>query len=182
MKIKDKTAELGSGAGQIDPTKAVDPGLVYDLSMSSYIRFLCKEGYNGTSIALLLGGKKRYNCSDFKPAQGTDGLNYPTMHIHLKNPNSTVSAVFHRTVTHVGHGSAVYKANVISPKGLSVTVLPTSLNFTRPLEKRSFKVAVKGGALPNGTNFLSALLEWNDSQKHSVRSYILVYKPEILLY
>ncbi|PON83147.1 Subtilase [Trema orientale] len=182
MKIKDKTGELGSGAGQIDPTKAVHPGLVYDLSMSSYIRFLCKEGYNGTTIALLLGGKKRYNCSDFRPAQGTDGLNYPTMHIHLKNPNSTVSAVFHRTVTHVGYRSAVYKANVVSPKGLSVKVLPGSLNFTQPRQKRSFKVAVKGSALPNGTSFLSAMLEWNDSHKHIVRSYILVYKPELLLY
>ncbi|PON42841.1 Subtilase [Parasponia andersonii] len=182
MKVKDKTGELGSGAGQIDPTKAVHPGLVYDLSMSSYIRFLCKEGYNGTTIALLLGGKKRYDCSNFRPAQGTDGLNYPTMHIHLKNPNSTVSAVFHRTVTHVGYQSAVYKANVVSPKGLFVKVLPGSLNFTQSRQKRSFKVAVKGSALLNGTSFLSAMLEWNDSHKHIVRSYILVYKPELVLY
>ncbi|KAF4358514.1 hypothetical protein F8388_005170 [Cannabis sativa] len=182
MKIKDKTAELGSGAGQIDPVQAVDPGLVYDLSMSSYIRFLCKEGYNGTTIALLFGGKRRYNCSDFRPARGTDGLNYPTMQLHLQNPNSTVSAIFHRTVTHVGQGSAMYKVNVVSPKGLSVRVNPSSLSFSAPQQKRSFSVVIKGKSLPKGTQFLSALLEWNDFQKHSVRSNILVYKPDILPY
>ncbi|GMN39396.1 hypothetical protein TIFTF001_008621 [Ficus carica] len=178
MKIKDETAELGSGAGQINPTRALDPGLVYDLSMSSYIRFLCKEGYNSTSISLLVGGKRRYKCSDFMPAQGTDGLNYPTMHLKLKNPNSTISAVFHRMVTHVGNQNSMYKANVVSPQGLSVKVYPSSLNFTHQNQKRSFKVALKGGKMPSGTNILSALLEWNDSQDHSVQSYILVYKPE----
>lgn len=178
MKIKDETAELGSGAGQINPTRALDPGLVYDLSMSSYIRFLCKEGYNSTSISLLVGGKRRYKCSDFMPAQGTDGLNYPTMHLKLKNPNSTISAVFHRMVTHVGNQNSMYKANVVSPQGLSVKVYPSSLNFTHQNQKRSFKVALKGGKMPSGTNIVSALLEWNDSQDHSVKSYILVYKPE----
>ncbi|EXC26926.1 Xylem serine proteinase 1 [Morus notabilis] len=180
MKIKDETAELGSGAGQIDPTKALNPGLVYDLSLSSYIRFLCKEGYNSTNISLLVGGKKRYRCSDFKPAQGADGLNYPTMHLQLKNPNSTISAVFHRTVTHVGYQSSVYKANVVSPEGLSVKVYPSSLQFSHQQQKHSFKVTVKGGSMANETSILSALLKWKDSHDHSVKSYILVYKGGLM--
>ena len=173
-------AELGSGAGQIAPAKALHPGLVYDLSINSYIRFLCKEGYNNSDIALLAGSKPRYNCSNFKPALGSDGLNYPTMHLQLKNHNSTISAVFHRTVTHVENQTAVYTAKVVSPKGLTVIVYPSTLEFTRLRQKRPFKVVVKGGQMPKGTSILSASLEWNDSHNHNVKSYILVYKPELM--
>lgn len=174
MKIKQADAELGSGSGQINPRKAVHPGLVYDISFSSYISFLCREGYNSTTIGLLIGG--HYNCSSFKPAKGTDGLNYPSMHTQLKNASSSISAVFYRTVTHVGRGSSVYKATVTSPKGLSIKVVPCTLKFNHPHQKKDFKVVVKGRPMQNGTQILSALLEWTDS-KHSVKSPILIYRP-----
>ncbi|KAK9289527.1 hypothetical protein L1049_007682 [Liquidambar formosana] len=149
----------------------------YINSTNSYIRFLCKEGYNSTTIALLTGGKHRYSCSNFKPAQGTDGLNYPSMHIQHKNPNSSISAVFYRTVTHVGHGSkSVFKATVTSPKGLYVKVIPDTLSFHRLYQKKSFKVVLKGSSSLGGTRILSALLEWSNS-RHSVKSPILVYRP-----
>ncbi|KAM5559536.1 subtilisin-like protease SBT4.15 [Rosa sericea] len=122
LKIKPLEGELAFGAGQIQPIKAVHPGLVYDISMNDYISFLCKEGYNSTSIRKLIGGKKKYNCSDFKPAPGTDGLNYPSMSYLVRNPNSSISAVFLRSVKHVGYGKSVYKAKVTSPKGLSIRV------------------------------------------------------------
>lgn len=176
MKIKQMDAELGSGSGQINPVKAANPGLVYDISISSYIRFLCKEGYNSSTIALLTGGKNRFKCSDFKPAQGTDGLNYPSMHIQLKTPDSSISAIFYRTVTNVGSAESVYKASVTAPKGLSVQVAPNTLTFSKLHQKKSFKVVLKGAAIKNGTRILSALLEWSDSM-HKVKSPILVYKP-----
>jgi hypothetical protein len=175
IKIKDVDAELGSGSGQINPLKAVHPGLVYDIPMSSYIRFLCKEGYNSTTISLLLGGKKKYRCSNFQPAQGTDGLNYPSMHAQLKSAESNISAVFYRTLTNVGYGNnSLYKATVTSPKDLSIKIVPNSLKFNRPHQKQSFKVFVEGGSMQNGTRILSALLEWSDS-KHIVRSPIIIY-------
>jgi hypothetical protein len=176
MKIKEVDAELGSGSGQIDPTKAVHPGLVYDIPMTSYIRFLCKEGYNSTTIGLLVGGKRKFDCTKFKPALGTDGLNYPTMHTQLKSASSSISATFYRTVTNVGYGVSEYKSKVTSPRGLSVTVVPETLKFIRLHEKMSFKVMVKGGLMGNGTQVLSALLEWSDS-KHFVRSHIVIYRP-----
>lgn len=154
------------------------PGLIYDLSTNSYISFLCKEGYNSSDLSLLIGGKKKYKCSDFKPAQGTDGLNYPTMHIQLNNPQSRISGVFYRTVTNVGYGKTVYKVKINSPKGLSVKVSPDTLAFTKLHQQLSFKVEVKGGAMQNDTQILSALLEWSDS-KHSVKSHILIYRPLI---
>lgn len=177
MKIKEVDAEFGSGSGQINPSEAVHPGLVYDINMSSYIRFLCKEGYNSTTISLLIGGKKKYKCSNFKPAQGIDGLNYPSMHAQLKSAGSKISAVFYRTLTNVGYGNnSVYKATVTSPKDLSIKVVPNSLKFNRTHQKQSFEVFVEGGSMQNGTQILSALLEWSDS-KHIVRSPIIIYKP-----
>lgn len=175
MKIKPLEGELAFGAGQIQPIKAVHPGLVYDISMNDYISFLCKEGYNSTSIGKLIGGKKKYNCSDFKPAPGTDGLNYPSMSYLVRNLNSSISAVFLRSVKHVGYGKSVYKAKVTSPKGLSIRVTPSTLTFTKKHQKRSFTVVVKGGTMNGKTESLSALLEWDDG-RHTVRSPIVVYR------
>lgn len=174
MKIPTSGAELGSGSGQINPARAVHPGLVYDIRIDSYIAFLCKQGYNGTNLGPLVGSKG-LNCSNFKVTPGNDGLNYPSMHIPLEHSNSSISAVFHRTVKNVGYGSSTYKATVVTPKGLSVEVTPDELTFSRLHEEQSFKVVVKGPPMPDGTEILSASLEWNDS-RHSVRSPIVVVR------
>ncbi|XP_030453729.1 subtilisin-like protease SBT4.15 [Syzygium oleosum] len=177
MKIKDQFAELSSGSGQINPVKAVNPGLVYDIPMRSYISFLCKEGYNGTAIALLTGGKKKFNCSSFKPAHGTDGLNYPSMHLQLTDTSARISAVFYRTVTNVGPVKTVYKARVTAPEGVSIQVVPDTLKFDKLHENRSFKVVVKGGRVEKGTHTMSGSLEWRDS-RHRVKSPILVFTTD----
>ncbi|KAE9445649.1 hypothetical protein C3L33_22450, partial [Rhododendron williamsianum] len=177
MKIKQQDAELGSGSGQVNPTKALDPGLIYDINKSSYISFLCKQGYNSTTIRLLTGGKKQYNCSTFPAAKGIDGLNYPSMHFQLLNTNAIISAVFYRTVTNVGYNNSVYRAKVSSPEGLEVTVIPKVVSFSRLLQKRSFKIVLKGKFIKDRDWILSALLEWSDSYEHIVRSPILVYRP-----
>lgn len=89
MKIAPKEKELASGSGQINPTSALDPGLVYDIDINSYISFLCKEGYNSSNIAQVAGnGTYKYNCSNFPQAKGTDGLNYTSIHLQLQPPNN----------------------------------------------------------------------------------------------
>lgn len=180
IKVKandDSFTELGIGSGQISPGKALNPGLVYDIRMNSYIAFLCKEGYNSTDIGILIGVKS-FNCSGVKPATGTDGINYPTMHIQLLSASSDISAVFYRTVKNVGYGASTYKAKVTAPKGLSVEVIPNTLTFTQLRQELSFKVVLKGPPMPTETLTLSALLEWNDS-KHNVRSPIVVVRPSL---
>ncbi|XWS43437.1 hypothetical protein CRYUN_Cryun16bG0103600 [Craigia yunnanensis] len=177
MKIRDKYGELSYGSGQINPIRAIHPGLIYDINQSSYISFLCKEGYNSTTIGLLIRGKRKYNCSNFRPARGTDGLNYPSMYIHLNSTEPRISAVFYRTVTNVGSGNSEYKAKVTSPKEHSITVIPKTLKFNRKHQKQSFKVLVKGGSMKNGTEILSATLEWRNKGQ-SVKSPILVFKQQ----
>lgn len=144
--------------------------------MNSYIAFLCKQGYNSTGIGILIGSKG-FNCSSVKPAPGTDGINYPTMHIQLLSASSRISAVFYRTVTNVGYGNSTYKAKVTAPEGFSVEVIPDTLQFSHLHHQLSFKVVLKGPPMPKDTQTLTASLEWNDS-KHSVRSPIVVFKPQ----
>lgn len=176
MKINDNFTELGSGSGQISPVSALHPGLLYDIGMNSYLAFLCKQGYNSTSIGILIG-TRGFNCTTIKPAPGTDGLNYPSMHVQLLGASSRISAVFFRTVTNVGSANSTYKAKVTAPKGLTVKVVPDTLEFRQLHQDLSFKVVLNGPPMPDGTLLLSASLEWSDS-KHSVRSPIVVFKPQ----
>ncbi|KAL4605811.1 hypothetical protein ACB092_09G056600 [Castanea dentata] len=176
MKIIEEDAELGSGSGQINPTQAVNPGLIYDISMSDYISFLCKEGYNHTAIGLIVGGTDKIDCSKFKPAQGTDGLNYPTMYTKLHSNSTSISATFYRTVTNVGYAMSVYTSKVTSLSGLLVKVIPETLKFSKLNESQSFTVEVKGSLEPTGSKQLSALLEWSDS-KYNVKSHIVILRP-----
>ncbi|KAL9236060.1 hypothetical protein vseg_010768 [Gypsophila vaccaria] len=168
---------IASGSGLLNPVEAVHPGLVYDLVTNDYIRFLCKENLNKSTIAKLSDDTiPRFNCSKFKKAKGSDGLNYPSMHLQLLFDQTAVSAKFHRRVTNVGYGPSVYKARVLTgQRGVSVRVVPDVLSFTKLHERKSFKVVVKG-VIPQGRiNTFTAFLEWSDS-RHRVRTPILVYR------
>lgn len=173
---KQKGAQLLSGAGNIDPVRALDPGLVYDMDGDSYISFLCEQGYNNTIIALITGDK-RHKCSEFPKHPGYDGLNYPSIHYQLKNNNDTyISAYFRRTVTHVGEGNSEYKVTVKSPKPLSIKVEPDKLQFSKSGQQGSFKVTLKGQFLRKRQWYLSGSIAWTSS-KHSVKSPVLVFRP-----
>ncbi|GAB2229583.1 hypothetical protein Droror1_Dr00013830 [Drosera rotundifolia] len=172
---------LDSGSGLLNPVKAVHPGLVYDLSLRSYLQYLCKEGYDSNLIAQLYGSgdKPQVKCSDFPPAMGKDGLNYPSFHLQLQIDQMTYHAAYHRTVTHVEHGPSTYIAKVKEPKGLHVKVVPNVLVFNHMNEKKDFVVKIRGKMKVGMPTIAIAMLEWNDG-KHSVRSPIVVYKPTVV--
>ncbi|CAO2839356.1 unnamed protein product [Amaranthus hypochondriacus] len=184
--VLDNGAEdpLSSGAGFLNPVAAVHPGLVYNISANDYIRYLCREGYNGNTLALLRGGRgsnargpPRYNCSKFKPGVGVDGLNYPSMHVHLQSSESRFSKTFYRSVTYVENGTAVYEAKVTSmPKGFSIKTFPDVLKFTRTYQRRTFKVVINGTITKDTPYNINTFLEWVDP-KQRVRSPIQIYRP-----
>ena len=116
------------------------------------------------------------NCSSVPNINGgQDALNYPSVSLQLNNSKSSISAIFHRTVTNVGSRKAIYKATVKAPMNLKVTVVPKELAFSNLHESKSFTVVIKGPPL-NNINSLSASLEWSDA-KHRVKSPILIYLP-----
>ena len=170
----NKDGEFAFGAGQVNPTGAVDPGLVYDMDEMSYIQFLCREGYSGSKLRVLVGPQP-INCSKIVPGLGSDALNYPTMQLSLKNKQEPTIGVFRRRVTNVGQAISIYNATIIAPKGVEITVEPMTLSFTSVLQKRSFKVVVK--AQPTTSMVSAGSLVWKSS-RHIVRSPIVIYSPQ----
>ncbi|XP_022859412.1 subtilisin-like protease SBT4.14 [Olea europaea var. sylvestris] len=170
----DRDAEFAYGSGQLNPTKAVSPGLVYDMDDMSYIQFLCHEGYNESSIGSLIAHVS-VNCSKLLPANGEDAINYPTMQLMLRSDQEPTVGVFRRRVTNVGLSDSVYNATIKAPKGVKITVKPVTLSFTRLSQKRSFKVVIK--ANPTSSKLiLSGSLTWKSS-RYTVRSPIVIHNP-----
>ncbi|XP_019706758.2 subtilisin-like protease SBT4.3 [Elaeis guineensis] len=162
-------AELAYGAGQVNPRKAVNPGLVYDATAQDYIKMLCDQGYNVSMIRRISGEKS--SCSKSKKGSAR-GLNYPTMALFVKLDKPFIGK-FLRTVTNVGKEDSKYTARISSDPKLKVTVEPNQLSFRKLHENQKFVVTVSGRL--HGMNSLaSASVIWSDG-KHSVRSPIIVH-------
>jgi hypothetical protein len=155
---------LAYGAGHVQPNRAADPGLIYDLTVDDYLNFLCSRGYNQTLIKVFSG--KPYLCpKSFSVAD----FNYPSIAV----PNLGTSPVtVTRTVTNVGSPNTSYQVRVSEPAGVSVSVTPTKLTFKAAGEKQTFKVTLK----PKGqgvNEYVFGFLIWSDG-KHYVRSPVAV--------
>ncbi|KAL8144505.1 hypothetical protein V2J09_017537 [Rumex salicifolius] len=168
-----KDAEFAYGSGHINPLKAIDPGLVYDLEEADYINLLCAEGLNSTLVRLI-SGDNTTACS--QPANGISNvdLNYPSMALNVSIFTSSFNGTFKRTVTHVGSApKSVYKALIKAPIGLNITVVPTTLSFTSIGEKASFSVLING-TFTGDEDMVSTSLVWDDGV-HQVKSPIVVF-------
>ncbi|EHA8588611.1 Subtilisin-like protease SBT1.8 [Cocos nucifera] len=144
------------GAGHVNPSKAADPGLIYDLDVDDYIRYLC--GLDSSNVGEIV--RRNISCSKFGSISEAE-LNYPSM---VLSPGSTVN----RTVTNVGKAHDVYKVEVEAPNGAKVTVTPPTLNFSKVKEKKTFTVRVIGGR-----RGAEGSLRWV-SRRHVVRSPIVI--------
>jgi len=161
-------AEFSYGAGQIDPSKAVCPGLVYDAGEIDYVRFLCGQGYSSKILQLITGDNS--SCSESSSARD---LNYASFALFspLSNSNKVISGSFNRTVTNVGSATSTYKANVIGPEGLKIEANPSVLSFTSLNQKLSFVLTIEGIIKEP---VVSGSLTWDDG-KFQVRSPIVVF-------
>ncbi|EPS71713.1 hypothetical protein M569_03043, partial [Genlisea aurea] len=168
----DKDAEFAFGTGQVNPIKAVKPGLVYDMDADSYIQFLCGEGYDGSSIGSLIG-RGKINCSEWLPKNGEDAINYPTMQLTLSSNRKQTTGVFLRRVKNVGAKESVYNATIKAPAGVEITVKPSTLVFSASVKNISFEVVVKATPVKNVV-ISSGSLTWK-SAHHSVRSPIVIF-------
>ena len=164
---KNPQAEFAYGAGNINPLKALNPGLIYDIHALDYITFLCADGYNTELLHLVAGDNS--SCSGATKGTVFD-LNYPSFAMILPS-FKFFSQVYHRTVTNVGSPTSTYKAIVTNTAaGLRIKVNPSVLAFTSLGQKLSFALTIEG--TPN-KNFASASLVWDDG-KFKVRSPIVV--------
>ncbi|KAI6698830.1 hypothetical protein NL676_018949 [Syzygium grande] len=157
-----KATPFSYGAGHIQPNRAMDPGLVYDLRINDYLNFLCSLGYNATQISMFSAGA--YNCS--KRISLLD-FNYPSITI----PKLSTSITVTRTVKNVGL-PGTYRASILQPNGVSVVVKPAYLTFKKKNEEKSFKVVLKAKGAKVTKDYSFGELIWSDTEHH-VRSPIV---------
>nr|CAB3455945.1 unnamed protein product [Digitaria exilis] len=169
------SALITTGAGQLNPVKARDPGLVYDTSESDYVAMLCAQGYNATQLTLITGSNTAPCATNSSMDSSGSNLNYPSMAARVEvEKNFTIA--FPRTVTNVGAESIVYHAIVEADKDLTVVVSPSKLEFSTQNQKASFTVTVSGMAPGPGLVYSAAIVWYN--VEHEVRSPVVVYTAD----
>ncbi|KAJ0866980.1 putative tripeptidyl-peptidase II [Helianthus annuus] len=101
-----KATPFSYGAGHVQPNRAMDPGLVYDLTTTNYLDLLCALGY--TKVQVEKFSETPYTC----PSKNISLLdfNYPSITVPNLNGSITVT----RTVKNVG-SPATYTSQVFKP-------------------------------------------------------------------
>lgn len=163
-----KATPFDYGAGHIQPNRAADPGLVYDLTVEDHLNFLCAIGYDQKQIQLVSGGS--YVCP--KDAN-VHSFNYPSITVS----NITAAAgkgkvvTVSRTLKNVGAPGSTYSSRIRLPDGVSVSVEPETLSFETTGDERSFKLNLE--AKKSLKSYVFGELIWSDGYHH-VRSPIVV--------
>lgn len=156
---------LAMGAGQVDPNRALDPGLIYDATPQDYVNLLCTMNFTQNQI-LSITRSNSYNCS----TPNAD-LNYPSFITLHDNSNATIVQKYHRAVTNVGGSAATYKAKITAPVGSVISVSPDTLVFGKQYEQQSYDLSIQYKA--DGVSF-GELVWVEDNGNHTVRSPITV--------
>ncbi|KAF5176043.1 Subtilisin-like protease SBT1.2 [Thalictrum thalictroides] len=162
-----KPANLyATGSGHVNPSRAHNPGLVYDIQPNDYIPYLCGLGYTDDQVSIL--AHQTIKCADQTSISEGD-LNYPTFSVKLGTAQTFV-----RTLTNVGDAHSSYKVEILAPKGVEVKVEPKKLHFTRVNQKLTFTVSfTKSVDCDLKTPFAQGYVKWLSS-KHFVRSPVAV--------
>ncbi|XP_047093633.1 subtilisin-like protease [Lolium rigidum] len=152
------------GAGHVNPTRATDPGLVYDTGITEYAGYIC--ALLGDQALAVIVRNPRLSCK-MLPKIPESQLNYPTITVPLRTRPFTLN----RTVTNVGSANSVYTLKIEVPESLIVSVYPETLVFSKAGQKISYTITVSshGNA---GEKIMEGSLSWV-SGHYVVRSPIV---------
>ncbi len=141
---------FNSASGHVDPTRFLNPGLVYEATADDYLAFLEGTGVDtGTGV---------------EPIDPSN-LNYPSIAVSEAVGPQTIT----RTLTAVTPG--LYRASADMP-GFTVKVTPSVLNFNRAGETRDVKITITRTTAPT-EQYGFGHLTWSGG-KTTVRSGIAV--------
>ncbi|MGW5195046.1 S8 family peptidase [Kribbella sp. NPDC004138] len=150
------TNPFDAGAGEVQPSKMLDPGLVYDSGDTDWLGYLEGTGVKtGTGV----------------PAISPSNYNAPSIAVGQLLGTQTIT----RRVTAVTPG--LYHATVSVP-GMKAVVTPSILNFTKAGETKSFTVKLTLDSGDSGTS-TNGWLTWQGAGK-TVRSPIVVVPTSVL--
>ncbi|CAH8341986.1 unnamed protein product [Eruca vesicaria subsp. sativa] len=160
-----------TGAGEINPHRAINPGLVFETTTQDYLQFLCYYGYSQKTIRKTLTKATKFSCPKKTSKDIISNINYPS--ISIGNLRRGQRKMIERSVTNVGpERNVTYVAHIEAPEGLVVKVAPKRLVFGEKVDKVSFKVWFYGEKSAS-KRYHHGSLEWSDGY-HSVRSVFSV--------
>ncbi|CAL1375611.1 unnamed protein product [Linum trigynum] len=168
------------GAGHVDPPKALNPGLVYDIEPDDFVPYLCGLGYDDKQVRMIV--QRKVNCSSTGSSIPEAQLNYPTFSISLGAGEQ--KKTYTRTVTNVGRPNSRYMSVADSWKGiLDVEVAPREISFKEVGEKASYSVTftrLGNVTASDSTAVRQGYLVWaghdDDGSKYVVTStYVVVF-------
>ncbi|CBI34785.3 unnamed protein product, partial [Vitis vinifera] len=155
------------GAGHVNPSKANDPGLIYDIEPYDYIPYLCGLGYTNAQVEAIV--LRKVNCSKESSIPEAE-LNYPSFSIALGSKDLK----FKRVVTNVGKPHSSYAVSINAPEGVDVVVKPTKIHFNKVYQKKSYTVIFRSiGGVDSRNRYAQGFLKWV-SATHSAKSPISV--------
>ncbi|KAF9590110.1 hypothetical protein IFM89_030858 [Coptis chinensis] len=156
------------GAGLINPTLALDPGLVFSSDFKEYISFLCSfPDINATTIKSMTG------------ASCNNTYAYPT---DLNVPSITISALsgsrlVRRTVKNVERKPETYSCSVLQPEGVEVYVYPSTFRIT-PESTQDLQIKLKVTKVLDSFSF--GQIVFTGSLNHIVRIHLSVLPVSVL--
>ncbi|CAL4920916.1 unnamed protein product [Urochloa decumbens] len=163
---------FAAGAGHVNPEKAVDPGLVYDIAAGDYVGFLCGL-YDSKNVSLI--ARRPVDCSAVSVIPESM-LNYPSISLAFRHGwNRSAPVTVERKVKNVGKLPSVYYAAVdVFDDDVTVAVVPNQMVFSKVNEEQRFKVVV--WARRNGGKVVQGALRWV-SDTYTVRSPVSISLP-----
>nr|GMD00607.1 subtilisin-like protease SBT1.3 [Ipomoea batatas] len=171
--LKDAATRTNStsydhGAGHINPVKAANPGLIYDISPQDYFDFLCTQDLEPDQLAVFA----KFSNRTCKHAISNPGdLNYPAISMIFPEDTRVSAVTLRRTVTNVGPPVSSYHVAITEFKGATVKIEPTRLNFTRKNQRLSYQITFTRKERQTAPEFGHMI--WKDGN-HKVRSPIIV--------
>ncbi|XP_059639173.1 subtilisin-like protease SBT2.5 [Cornus florida] len=152
------------GAGFINVSRAIDPGLVFNTKFNDYVEFLCAiPGVDDMSVRRAVGvgcpKKRKAWCSDLNTASVTVS-------------NLVGSRMVTRKVINVGGGNETYKVSIREPLGVKISVSPKVFRIST-MASRLIRLVLDATEATKAYTFGEMLLQ--GSQNHVVRVPIAVY-------
>ncbi|HET6699677.1 MAG TPA: S8 family serine peptidase [Nocardioidaceae bacterium] len=147
---------FAAGAGEVDPTAVLDPGLVLDVEAQDYRDYLAGTGFtyaDGTPVSR-------------HPAPAPD-LNLPSITLGALTGETTVI----RKVTNLSGRTETYTPDVTGLSGLDVTVRPRQLTLSSG-ESARFRVTFDAGRAAPAT-YLKGAITWTGLE-HQLRLPVAV--------
>ncbi|CAB4321724.1 unnamed protein product [Prunus armeniaca] len=158
------------GAGHVNPERAIDPGLIYDIRPEEYVTHLCSLGYTKSEILTIT--HRNVSCREILQMNKGFNLNYPSISVTFKH--GMRSKMIKRRVTNVGSPNSIYSLELMAPKEVKVKVKPQRLIFTDINQSLSYRVwfISRKRAGTAKMSFAQGQLTWVNSKNslHRVKS------------